>query len=204
MIDPITMNARKPKDDDYGYAMLNRMNDRHRELYKWGLEHVSLDTPKKILDIGYGGGQNIKNMRKIACDAKFWGIDYSDASYKRASEVNREAIAQGAVELQIGSAEKLPYEHNFFHLVTAFETVYYWPNIDQCLKNVYDVLEEKGVFLICNEDSAREGNEAIADALDMRFFSTEELETMLHKAGFRTVHTYRHGNGKWVCAVGKK
>ena len=25
MIDPVTMNARKPREDEYGYAMLNRM-----------------------------------------------------------------------------------------------------------------------------------------------------------------------------------
>lgn len=204
MIDPVTMNARKPRDDSYGLAMLNRMNDRHRELYKWGLEHVSLDTAQKILDIGYGGGQNIKNMRKIARDAQFWGIDYSDASYKRAFEVNHEAIREGQVHLEIGSAEQLPYEQGFFDLVTAFETVYYWPNIDRCFRNVYEVLGDRGAFLICNEDSAREGNEAIAEALDMRFFTAADLEDMLRKAGFRTVHTYCHGNGKWVCAVGRK
>ena len=204
MIDPVTMNARKPRDDSYGHAMLNRMNDRHRELYKWGLEHVSLDTAEKILDIGYGGGQNIKNMRKIAPNARFWGIDYSPASYKKCSEVNHDGIQEGTVNVEIGSVEHLPYEKDFFSLVTAFETVYYWPNIDQCLRNVYEVLEEKGAFLICNEDCTLEGHEDIADALDMRFFDTEELEAMLRNAGFRTVHTYRHGNGSWVCAVGRK
>ena len=204
MIDPVTMNARKPRDDAYGHAMLNRMNDRHRELYKWGLEHVSLDIAEKVLDIGFGGGQNIHNMRKIAPDAEYWGIDYSPASFKRASEVNHEAIQEGRVHLHIGSVEELPYEKDFFNLVTAFETVYYWPNFLQCLKNVCAVMQEKGAFLICNEDCSREGNEAIADELNMNFYSADELKELLHAAGFRTVHAYSHGNGRWVCAVGRK
>lgn len=201
MIDPVTMNARKPRDDSYGHAMLNRMNDRHRELYKWGLEHVSMDTAQKILDIGYGGGQNIRNMRKIAPEARFWGIDYSDASYKKASEVNHEAIAEGMVHLEMGSAEELPYEHDFFNLVTAFETVYYWPNIVQCFRNVHDVLAEGGEFLICNEDASLQGNEELADALNITFYGLSELEALLHQAGFETVRTDTHPNGKWICTV---
>ena len=47
MIDPVIMNARQPKDDEYGLAMLNRMNDRHRELHQWALSHISLEGDRK-------------------------------------------------------------------------------------------------------------------------------------------------------------
>ena len=204
MIDPVTMNARTPGEDEFGTAMLNRMNDRHRSLYKWGLEHVSVEDTRRILDIGYGGGQNIHNLCRLAPEAKISGLDYSRASYRKCAEVNAEAIREGKVEIQIGSAEELPYGKNTFDLVTAFETVYYWPNITRCFRNVCDVLKDKGAFLICNEDSRLEGNEEIADALTMEFYDTEALEKLLKQAGFRTVHTYTNPNGKWVCAVGRK
>ncbi len=204
MIDPVTMNARKPKDDEYGNAMLSRMNDRHRALYKWGLEHVSLDEAKQILDIGYGGGQHIHNLCRLAPDAHICGIDYSDASYRKCAEVNSEFIREGRVEICMGSAENLPYQADTFNLVTAFETVYYWPNVVECFRNVHRVLADRGAFLICNEDSRLEGNENIAEALQMEFYSDSRLKELLQQAGFSTVHTYCNPNGKWVCAVGRK
>lgn len=204
MINKVIMNARKPKDDQYGYKMLNRMNDRHKNLHKWGLEHISIDNMNTILDIGFGGGDNIKNMLNLAPNAKIFGIDYSEASYKKCYELNQKAVSEGKVSLKVGSAENLDYEKDYFDLVVAFETIYYWPNIDKCFENIYEILKDKGTFLICNEDSSLKGNEEIAEKLNMNFYDEEELKTLLKNAGFKIVHTYNNSNGKWVCAVGKK
>lgn len=204
MVDPITMNARKPRDDSNGHAMLHRMNERHKPLYKWGLEHVSLDTPETILDIGYGGGQNIRNLLQLAPQAKISGIDYSDASYRKCGELNMDAIAEGTVDICLGTAESLPYEKNSFDLVTAFETIYYWENIENCFQNIFNILREKGVFLICNEDVSPSGIEDIASALNMHFYSADQLKKLLHAAGFQTVHAYLHPKGNWICVVGTK
>lgn len=201
MIDPVTMNARQPQDDAYGLAMLNRMNDRHRELHQWALEHISLEGRTRLLDIGFGGGQNIYNLTHLAPAAHICGIDFSEASCKRCAELNRQAMEEGRVELTLGSAEQLPYEAGSFQLATAFETVYYWPDIVRCFRNVHDVLEEGGEFLICNEDSSLEGREELARTLGMTFYSPSQLEALLHAAGFDTVRTDTHPNGKWICAA---
>lgn len=204
MINEVILNARKPKDDQCGYKMLNRMNDRHKNLHKWGLEHISIDHMDTILDIGFGGGENIKNMLRLAPNAKICGIDYSEASYKKCYELNKNAIDEGNLSLKIGSVENLDYEKEYFDLVVAFETIYYWPNIEKCFRNIYDILKDKGSFLICNEDSSLTGNEEIAEKLNMKFYDEEELKNLLENAGFKTVNTYKNVNGKWICAVGKK
>lgn len=204
MIDPVTQNARKPREDQYGNAMLERMNEHHKILHGWALDHVSVSDKTSILDIGFGGGQNLKNMMELAKCARFYGIDYSPASYKKCQQVNQDAINKGQLELTVGSADALPYAENSFDLVTAFETIYYWPNIQQCFCQICHVLKEKGTFLICNEDSRLQGNEAIADALSMEFYDQKSLETLLRQAGFSEVHTDLHENGNWICAVAVK
>ena len=204
MIDEVTMNARKPREDEHGLAMLNRMNQHHKELHRWALEHVSLDTDKTILDVGFGGGQNIHNLLHLTHDAKIWGIDYSPASCRKCAQVNQDAIRAGRVELCQGSADALPYDRDSFDLVTAFETIYYWPNIEKCFQGIYDCMRRSGRFLICNEDSSAAGNEELIEALHLNYYSCEDLDRMLRQVGFRTVHTYTHHNGKWICAVAKK
>ena len=204
MIDPVTQNARKPREDQYGNAMLERMNEHHKNLHDWALSHVTLSDKTAILDVGFGGGQNIRNMMQLAENARFYGIDYSPASYKKCQQVNQDAISQGKLEITVGSADALPYENSSFDLITAFETIYYWPNILQCFTGIHRVLKDKGAFLICNEDSRLQGNEAIAEALSMEFYDQKALESLLHQAGFSEVHTDLHENGQWVCAVAVK
>ena len=55
------------------------------------------------------------------------------------------------VFVTLGSAEKLPYEDEKFDLVTAVETVYFWPNLPNCLQEVRRVLKQGGKFAILVE-----------------------------------------------------
>ena len=203
MIDKLRQNARRPKEDEYGNAMLERMNLRHQELSRWGFSHLSVKGCKAALDIGCGGGKNLETMLKAEPGTRVCGIDYSMASVKKSIEVNQEAVRDGRAEITLGSVEKLPYEKESFSIATAFETVYYWPELEACFREVLRVLTPGGRFLICNEDSSLKGNEEIGEFLHMTFYTAEDLERLLLSAGFQNVKGHTHPNGKWICVVGE-
>ena len=46
-----------------------------------------------------------------------------------------------------GSAAALPFEEGVFDLVTAFETVYFWPDIEECFRGVRRTLKAGGRFV---------------------------------------------------------
>lgn len=64
---------------------------------------------------------------------------------------NRDAIAEGRCSVYEGSAELLPFGANHFDVITAFETIYFWPNLPNTLKEIKRVLKPGGTFLIVNE-----------------------------------------------------
>ena len=45
------------------------------------------------------------------------------------------------------------FADDWFDAVTAFETIYFWPDLPQCFREVYRVLKPSGTFLICNESN---------------------------------------------------
>lgn len=91
-----------------------------------------------------------------------------------------EMISEGETE---GSAEKLPYEDNKFDLVTAVETVYFWPNLPNCLKEVKRVMKPGARFAIMVE--VLESDSVWTDVVDgMTAYSPEQLKKMLDDAGF--------------------
>ena len=81
------------------------------------------------------------------------GIDYSPVSVEKARSLNRAAIQEGAAWCGRAAWSVSFSQRTGSMRVTAFETVYIWPDLQQCFREVYRVLKPGGTFLICNESS---------------------------------------------------
>ena len=132
LLSKIFSNTRKP-EGFFGRMMVNGMNGGgHARLAEWGLSFVKVAEDADVLDVGCGGGANIARHLNRCPRGKVTGIDYSPVSVKKSREVNAAAIAAGRCKVVEGSADALPFEDVCFDLVTAFETVYFWPSIEEC------------------------------------------------------------------------
>ena len=199
-------NARKP-EGFLGRMMVNGMNGgSHARMAQWGLSFVTPAENASVLDIGCGGGANVARLLKMAPKGRVQGIDYSPVSVKKSKSVNAAAIAAGRCQIQEGSAAALPYADGEFDLVTAFETVYFWPDIEECFRGVRRTLKEDGLFLIVNEDDGLTGNnekwEKMIDG--MHTYTPDELRTHLVAAGFRDITVHTNDQHHWLCVTAKK
>ena len=172
-----------------GRAMLKFMNLCHAPLTNWGLKLVDIQDGWTMLDIGCGGGFTIRRLLKRSQDAKVYGIDISEESVAKAKKVNAEVLDK-QVFVTLGSAEKLPYEDEKFDLVTAVETVYFWPHLPDCLKEVRRVLKQGGKFAILVEvvDSDSKWTNVVEG---MTAYSPEDLKKLLDEAGFTQTEIHR-------------
>jgi SAM-dependent methyltransferase len=172
-----------------GRAMLKFMNLCHAPLTNWGLKQVDIQDGWTMLDIGCGGGATLKRLLKRSKDAQVYGIDISEESVAKAKKVNANVLDKQVFVCQ-GSAEKLPYEDGKFDLVTAVETVYFWPNLPNCLQEVRRVLKQGGKFAIMVE--VIDGDSMWTNVVEgMNTYSPEELKTMLEDAGFTLTEIHR-------------
>ena len=171
-----------------GRAMLCFMNYTHAPLTNWGLKLVQVKDGWTMLDVGCGGGFTIRRLLNRSKDAHVYGIDISEESVTKAKKVNAEVLNKQVFVTQ-GSAERLPYNNEIFDLVTAVETVYFWPNLPDCLQEVHRVLKPGGKFSIMVEvvDSDSKWTSVVEG---MTAYTPEQLETLLVDAGF--IHTEIH------------
>ena len=172
-----------------GRAMLCFMNYTHAPLTNWGLKFVNVQDGWTMLDVGCGGGFTIRRLLKRSKDAQVYGIDISEESVTKARQVNAEVLDKQVYVTQ-GSAEQLPYNDEMFDLVTAVETVYFWPNLPDCLQEVRRVLKPGGKFAIMVEvvDSDSKWT-SIVDG--MTAYTPEQLKTLLDDAGFIQTEIHR-------------
>jgi ubiquinone/menaquinone biosynthesis C-methylase UbiE len=189
-------NMRKP-EGKLGNIQLKSMNKEHTPVSLWGLKHLNISPDDIVLDIGCGGGMNINRMAQTA--KKVYGVDYSIESVNLSKEVNEDLIREGRVEVHEGDVMDLPFDDDTFDIVTAFETVYFWPDIIKSFGEVKRVLKPGGMFLIgCESNGTNNLAMKFFDkVIDMTFYEDKDLREFLGNNDFKDITVYlRDGKNK--------
>ena len=195
-------NTRKP-EGLLGRCMVGSMNRAHAALADWGLSYLPETGPTEIAELGCGGGRNIRALLRKYPAATVTALDYSKISVEKARSVNRKGLQAGRCRIIQGDVSHLPFENSAFDLVTAFETVYFWPGPTESFREVYRTLRPGGIFLIANEsDGENSQDDKWLSVIDgMRIFNQTQLTTFLTEAGFSEVVVKRNTKKHWLCAL---
>ena len=198
---------------DIGIEFGKIMNEHHKPLLVWGLAFLFNHEKRenlKILDVGCGAGLAISLMSEAVPDSKITGIDYSDEMVKFAKNLNSNLIESGNVTIQKGSVENLPFKDNQFNLITATETIYFWPNLLNNVKEVYRTLAINGTFAIINEDYCKEDSnsnphsKAMIDSDTTNLLEEKKHIELLENAGFKDIKINTVPSKGWIIVYGKK
>lgn len=196
-------NMKCPESNSYGRAQLRGMNNRYSLLSTWGLSHVFFQRKRLVLDVGCGGGKNLKRLLNQSKNINAIGVDQSSESVKTSTRKNRRAVKSGRLQVVQGSVETLPFASNLFDLVTAIESVHFW-DIEKGVSEVYRTLKKGGQFLIVNETQTSDGLDAYLAEVGFKVYTKQQLESYLKKAGFSKIRTDVNENGKWIAIVAEK
>lgn len=197
-------NARNPKGL-LGMSILEFMNGfSHKNLAEWAFPFMEIKDGDCILDIGCGGGGNVSRLLKKYPVSVVKGVDYSPISVALSKWHNAKEIADNRCQILEGNVRSLPCESSSFNIVTAFETVYYWPEIEKSFKEVLRVLKEDGLFYIINGADAEGGWVWDQYIEKMHTYTSLELETHLISSGFEDVEIIRNKDYHFLCVIAHK
>ena len=185
-----------------GKAMLRRMNGSHRPLRDWAFAQMEWKPDMRILDVGCGGGAAIADMLERAPGSVIYGADPSPDALILAGETNAAHLGS-RVFLEEAGVSALPFPEESFDLVTAVETVYFWPSPAADFREIRRVLKPGGrVAVLCEaDDPAQVDMEKLNFALTV--YRPEELGALLRGAPFRNVLARRRGDG-YLLVTGEK
>ena len=177
------------------------MNIEHKALTSWGLTYVDVAIDAVILDVGCGGGKTINRLAQLTPQGKIFGIDYSADMVKYSKEMNKALVKEGRVEILESSVEKLSFPDDFFDLVIAVETYYFWSSLPDAFREIKRVLKPNGKLLMVNEvvkDGVFDVKHAdMIKKAHLRLFTLEEIRYMLEAAGFADVQVFTKADSGW-------
>jgi ubiquinone/menaquinone biosynthesis C-methylase UbiE len=191
-----------------GRVVAALMNKGHEALTLWGLTHVNIKLDYVILDVGCGGGKTLSRLAQKALHGKVFGIDYSADMVAYSRKVNKKLIAENRVEICEGSADKTGFHDDFFDLVTAIETCYFWHSLPDAFQEIKRVLKPDGRLLMVNEmvkDGAYEvENAEIIEKTQVRIVPLEEIRSILQSVGFADVQVFTKAESPWNAVLAQK
>lgn len=197
--------TRKP-EGKLGKMMLSGMNSGHAKLADWGMEHLPKIQPKNVVDLGCGAGRNAGELLKKYLEAHVLAVDYSPLSVEKAKKYNNAEISAGRCAVQQGDVSELNLSTASFELATAFETIYFWPGLENCFFQVINILKPGGYFMICNES---DGIDAVSKKFEriiegMKCYTPSEIEAALKTAGFSETTSDHHPSKPWITVLARK
>jgi SAM-dependent methyltransferase len=203
----VMYEVRKPSSV-FGRLIASAMNASHSTMTDWGLQHVSIEKQFTILDVGCGGGRTIRKHAAAAPEGMVYGIDYSAGSVAASRAVNRSEVEKGRVEIQHASVSQLPFPDGKFDLVSAVETIYYWPDPVKDVREILRVLKPGGrVVVVCETYLGGRWSTFKAPAMKLlraNNFSVDEYKQLLASAGYIEVQVLVDPSHGWICAIGKR
>ncbi len=209
----LLLQAKKPAGHT-GTIIAWLMNFGHSNMTNWGLNFLKVKDDDRILDIGCGGGRTINKLIKMTKKGKVYGIDYSDVSIKVSSRLNRDYIKQGRVQIQKSGVSSLPFPDNYFDIITAIETYFLWPNLENDMREVLRVLKPEGKLLILSEIYKSNKHRHIVEIWSnaaktnideiMHFQTKDEFEQLIISTGYENTMIYEKVDKGWICGIGTK
>jgi SAM-dependent methyltransferase len=161
---------------------------RNKERSWWVLPLLEIHDKDRVLEVGFGSGADIRRVSEIAVHGFVAGIDHS------------EVIRAGRVELQLGSASRLPYPDASFDKAFCISVAQSWPDPLTPIQELCRVLREGGRIAIALQPGSEGASERTAR--DTGKMLTENLKS----AGFSQVRleSKKLKPVSVVCAVGVK
>lgn len=194
----------KPHGEE-GIQTIENMNVNHKEISKFAFECVTFNENAKIIDIGCGGGVNIEKFLKIT-SGNVDGLDYSEVSVSESIKRNSEAVENGRCNVIQADVSNMPIKNESYDLVSAFETIYFWPNIPETFKEVFRIIKPYGQFMIAQGTDGNHPDDEkwLATVEGMSVYTAPELEKYLLNAGFKSVESHVKKNEHILVVIAQK
>lgn len=194
----------KPHGEE-GVETIQNMNENHKEISEFAFENINVGKNDKILDIGCGGGVNIEKFLKLT-SGNVDGLDYSEVSVAESIRRNQNAVDSGRCEVIQADVRDMPLEDESYDIATAFETIYFWPEIGETFKEVSRIIKPNGQFMIAQGTDGNHPDDEkwLATVEGMHVHTAPDLEKYLLDAGFKSVESHVKENDYIMVVIAKK
>jgi SAM-dependent methyltransferase len=155
------------------------------------LAELALTADDYLVEVGCGGGALLREALKSGCRAA--AIDHSPDMVRLAKEENRDAVAEGRLDIRQANADHLPFPDATFTCAVMTGVLGFLPDPVAALQEIRRVLAPNGRLVMMGSDAALRGTPAAPEPMASRlhFYDDDEFQRLAEDAGFERVQVVR-------------
>ena len=111
---------------------------------RWAVAELAPPADARVLEIGYGPGVTLAHMAERLPSGHLIGVDTSEVMRAQAARRNREAIADGRLEVRVGDAQALDDDLTELDLVYGINVWQFWSDANATVAHLADRLVPGG------------------------------------------------------------
>ncbi|RBQ04939.1 class I SAM-dependent methyltransferase [Pedobacter miscanthi] len=154
------------------------------------IDALNLQDNDSVLEIGHGNGGHIAQLLSKAENLRYYGADISETIITEAEKINQHFIDKGIVHFNLTDGNNLPFENNQFDKIFTVNTIYFWPNPGEYLKEIRRTLKPNGTFALCFADKTFMQNLPFTP-YGFTLYEVEKVKRLLEDADFIIKNTIK-------------
>lgn len=172
-----------PKNTE-GIEVANNMHESNIRMTRAATNALKLANGDLILELGHGNCKHLPEILEKAERTSYYGLEISELMQKQATEANSVAMQANRASFHLYDGQKIPFSDNTFHKTLTVNTIYFWKDPEEFIKEIYRVLKPDGLLAISFADkNFMESLPFTAYGFDL--YSKERIYALAEVAGFK-------------------
>lgn len=179
----IAAQLRKP-EGELGVKVSEAMNTNNLPMTLKSIQSLGILDHDKILEIGHGNCGHLSEILKSANNVRYYGLDISKLMKQEAEKRNHKAVLEEMATYQLYDGTQIPYQDQAFDKIMTVNTIYFWKNPVELMKEIYRVLNKNGHFSICFAQKEYM-SELPFTQYGFQLYDSRMIEEIAHEAKFK-------------------
>lgn len=170
-------------------SIADNMSISNHNMIQEAIRTLTPEDNSIVLEIGFGNGKHIAQLLDVSPNVKYYGIELSEAMYKLAIYNNRSAVDSNRVSFHlVDGSGLLPFPDNYFDRTFSVNTIYFWPDIDFSLREIYRTLQEDGLLVLTFVEKEF-GTKLPFTQHGFSLYTDDEIAEHLYQIGFKEIQS---------------
>ena len=179
----LAAQLRKPSGER-GLEVAKMMNKTNIGMTLESIRNLNLKKGDSIMEIGHGNAGHLSFLFENAEDLHYTGYDISELMHEEAMVSNPNWIQNNLAEFKLYDGQNFPDQDNHFDKIFTVNTIYFWENPIEMLKEIYRILKPGGIFCITFVE--KDFMKLLPfSAYGFRMYDPEDVESLIQTSEFK-------------------